>query len=36
MILFYYIELGLLDYPEIIKKPMDFATLKVIVICLYI
>lgn len=23
------IELGLLDYPSIVKKPMDFSTIKV-------
>jgi hypothetical protein len=22
------VELGLLDYPQIVKKPMDFATIK--------
>jgi hypothetical protein len=23
-----YLELGLLDYPQIVKRPMDFATIK--------
>jgi hypothetical protein len=27
--MFISIELGLLDYPQIVKKPMDFSTVKV-------
>ena len=25
---YYFSELGLLDYPQIVKRPMDFATIK--------